>query len=1032
MTQTDWISPNIIHRNRLPAHVPLHGYPNVAAACAGRSPNEQSLDGAWSFALFRSPTQCPVDFHLPQFNDSAWGAMLVPGTWQMPGMTDLQGFDRPSYNNIRYPIPSEALAIPDLNPTGCYRTTFFTPENWAGRHITLQFDGVDSAFHVWLNGVELGFSTDSRLPAEFSLEGFLRPGANVLAVRVYRWSHGTWLEDQDMWRLAGIQRSVRLLAKPRIHISDFSVRTGLDRDFRDGDVQCEVRVGGVPRSRIREFHAELQLFDAHGRAVFATAPTSRSHASGVFAGRDVHPVLSAPVLAPLRWTAETPHLYRCVVTLYDAQGTVLDVEACDVGFRNVVVREGQLLVNGQAVKLTGVNRHEFDHRLGKSVTESQMVTDIALLKQANINAVRTSHYPNQSRWYELCDRHGLYVIDEANIETHGMDPWNRLCDDPEWTSALMARVTRMVERDKNHPSIILWSLGNESGYGAVHDAMQGWLHHADPTRPVHYESCGRGPATDVICPMYASIPQALKTANEDGKRPVIQCEFAHAMGNSLGNFQEHLDAIWSHPKYQGGFIWDWADQGILVKHHTGREFWAFGGDFGEPWHDGFFCNNGIVFPDRSLHPQYYEVAKLYQKIHTTWGDAARRELIVHNRNFFTDLSAVRGTWRQLVDGADVSAGDLALPAIAPQAQARILLPMALASGAPGAERHVVIEYRLVHATSWAPAGHVVAREQLALPMVPARAPSYVVAPELSASEEAGQLTLQSSGIAMRVDLKRGLLASLSVNGSERLARGPRPQFFRAPTDNDVGGGDSSYATLWRGKGLNRLDRTTHQTRWQRIDAGEIEVVVTGTSAASDVGYGFAWETSYRLRGDGSVAIDHQVTADERLELIPRIGQMLELPVAFRRITWFGRGPHENYADRLASALVGRYSADVDELFTPYIHVTENGGRAQVRWLAATDAAGNGLLISGDQPLQFSAHRCSTEDLQMAEHVPDVPRRERVFLSLDHCHMGVGGDIGWGRCVHEPYLIRPGTFRYRLNVRPLIAGDDAGSLHRSHA
>lgn len=1033
MTQSDWISPNIIQRNRMPAHVPLRAYPDLTTAQSGRSPYVQSLDGAWSFALFRSPADAPADFHLPQFNDATWGAMPVPGTWQMPGLCDLQGFDRPSYNNIRYPIPSEELAIPETNPTGCYRTTFYVPDCWIGRRISLQFDGVDSAFHVWLNGVELGFSTDSRLPAEFDLTGFLRPGANVLAVRVYRWSHGTWLEDQDMWRLAGIQRSVRLLAKPQVHIADFSVRALLNADFRNGSVRCEVKVGGLPRSRISDVHAELQLFDAQGRAVFATAPSAAGCQVHPYSGRDVHPLITAPVIAPLRWTAETPHLYRCVVSLYAADGTLLDVEACDVGFRTVEIRDGQLLVNGQAIKLTGVNRHEFDHRLGKSVTEEQMVTDICLLKQANINAVRTSHYPNQSRWYELCDRHGLYVIDEANIETHGMAPWNRLCDDPEWSSALLARVTRMVERDKNHPSIIMWSLGNESGYGAVHDAMHGWIHHADPTRPVHYESCGRGAATDVICPMYASIGTALKMANEDGRRPVIQCEFAHAMGNSLGNFQEHLDAIWGHPKYQGGFIWDWADQGILLRHHSGREFWAYGGDFGEPWHDGIFCNNGIVFPDRSLHPQYHEVAKLYQKIHTTWSDAAKRELAVRNRNFFTDLSAVRGTWRQLVDGVEIDAGELALPAIAPQAEARVVVPLVLASGAPGAERHLIVEYRLIHASSWAPAGQVVAREQLALPTVPATvAHLRASGPEAVIAEEAGMLTLNVGAVALRFDLTKGVLASLAIAGKERLARGPRPQFFRAPTDNDVGGGDHSYAALWYAKGLNRLDRLLSEVRWQRIAADEVEIIVAGASVASDVGYGFRHKTTYRLRSDGSVSIDQQVIADERLELIPRIGQVLELPGAYRRVSWFGRGPHENYADRLASTFVGRYAADVDELFTPYIHVTENGGRAQVRWLAAADAAGDGLLISGDQPLQFSAHRCSTSDLQMAEHVPDVPRRDRVFISVDHRHMGVGGDIGWGRSVHEPYVIRPGAFRYRLALRPLVAGDDAGTIYRSHS
>lgn len=1033
MLQPDWKTPTILQRNRLAAHVPLHAYPDLASALAGHGAHEMSLDGDWRFALFPGPAACPVDFHLPQFADHAWKTMPVPGTWQMPELADradLRGLDWPSYNNIPYPIPSVDLVIPEANPTGCYRTSFQVPEAWAERRITLQFEGVDSAFHVWLNGMLIGFSTDSRLPAEFDLTGFLRPGANVLAVRVYRWSHGTWLEDQDMWRLAGIQRSVRLLAKPQVHISDVLVRSTLDAQYHDGVFHCEVVIQGVPRSAIRDWRAEVQLFDEHGRAVFPAPLSAPGHPPGVYAGRDVFPVITAVVPQPRQWTAETPALYRCVVSLFDPCGTAVDHEAYDIGFRTVEIRNGQLLVNGQAIKITGVNRHEFDHRLGKSVTEEQMVTDICLLKQANINAVRTSHYPNVQRWYELCDKHGLYVIDEANIETHGMEPWNRLTDDTSWVPNLMERVTRMVERDKNHASIILWSLGNESGYGAVHDAMSGWLKHADPTRPVHYESCGQGRATDVICPMYVPIKRALELANTDGIRPVIQCEFAHAMGNSLGNFQEHMDAIWSHPRYQGGFIWDWADQGILVKNAAGRAYWAYGGDFGEPWHDGFFCNNGIVFPDRSLHPQYYEVAKLYQKIHTTWVAVEQRELLVENRNFFADLSTIRGQWKQLVDGVVVTHGELALPPIPPQRAVRVTVPVTLADGAPGAERHLVIEYSLVHATSWAPAGQVVAREQLSLPRVAKPQRTLGVSPALAASEENGRLVLHADGQSLSFDLRKGLLTSLKGAGSELLVRGPRPHFFRAPTDNDVGGAEGSYAAGWRRHGLNRLDRRIDGVRWCRVAEGDIQVVVRGTSAAADVGYGFVWETVYHVTGSGVVTLDTTVTADERIEVIPRIGVALEVPGNYDQISWFGRGPHENYCDRLASAFIGRYSATADELFTPYIHVTENGGRCGVRWLAATDASGAGLLIAGDQPVQFSALRCSTEDLVMAEHVPDVPRRERVHLCIDHRHLGVGGDIGWGRSIHDPYLIKPGTFRYRLTLCPLAAGADAGVLFRN--
>jgi len=632
---TDWNDPTILHRNRLPMHVPLAGYPSAEAARTGTGGRVPTLTGPWQFRLYPNPAAVPAAALAEGFDEAGFLPITVPASWQMPGVAELHGLDRPHYTNIIYPFPVDDLVLPEANPTGCYRTQFDRPADFAGQRVTLTLGSADSAADLWLNGRRIGFTTDSRLPAEFDVTDFLRERGNLLVVVVYRWSHGTFLEDQDMWRLAGLCRPVTLSAKPKgARLADLQVEAGWDGAA--GSLTVRVPVEGVACAAVAGYGIAVQVFDGE-RALFAEPLTARGIPPIVNGnmGRLVHPQLTTRVAGVRPWSAETPQRYRLVVTLLGPDGAELDHEACWIGFRTVVIRQGQLLVNGVAVKITGVNRHEFDHRLGKTYDEAQMLTDIRLMKQANINAVRTSHYPNCERWYDLCDEYGLYVIDEANIETHGFAPWDRLARDSAWAPAFLARVQRMVERDRNHPSIILWSLGNESGYGPNHDACAAWVRASDTTRPVHYESCVAGPATDVICPMYAPIERAVALANAGAdradilvgtspyphdrplplpahERPVIQCEFAHAMGNSLGNFKEHLEAVWANPRYQGGFIWDWADQGVLVER-DGRPYWAYGGDFGETPHDGFFCNNGIVFPDRTLHPQYHEVARCYQK-----------------------------------------------------------------------------------------------------------------------------------------------------------------------------------------------------------------------------------------------------------------------------------------------------------------------------------------------------------------------------------------------------------------------------------
>jgi beta-galactosidase len=656
----DWENPQVVGINKVPGHAPLIPYPNEITALAGhreKSPYFQLLSGPWEFHLATTPTSVPEDFYQPDFEAGTWAEIEVPGNWTM------QGYDKPIYTNTKMPIPPDPPRVPqDDNPTGLYRRTFTIPDNWPGRQIFICFDGVESAFYLWVNGQQVGYSQGSRLPAEFDLTPYIQPGQNTMAVMVIRWSDGSYLEDQDHWWMAGIYRDVYLYATPQVHIFDLFARAELDTDYRDAvlKVQAKINFYNQPpladhRDEIRHFeavspgyHVEMQLFDADNKAVLAEPP-ARPVQVHDWAMTNVN--FMQNVTTPQKWSTETPNLYKLVLSLKDTGGDTIKAVSCKIGFRKVEIKHRELLINGQPVLMKGVNRHDHDDRLGKTITEASMMADIKLMKQFNINAVRTSHYPNDTRWYELCDEYGLYVIDEANIESHAL--YNKLCHDPEWTHAFVERGKRMVERDKNHPCIIMWSLGNESGYGPNHDALAGWIRGYDPTRPLHYEGAisqysallnapdeaeqvGRPSdpnweemarrrgwqmghlATDVVCPMYPTVDHIMAYAQDPtNTRPLIICEYAHSMGNSTGNLHEYWQAIETHHGLQGGFIWDWVDQGILIVDENGQEYWAYGGDFGDEINDLNFCINGLIWPDRTPHPAMFEYKKILQPVSIT-------------------------------------------------------------------------------------------------------------------------------------------------------------------------------------------------------------------------------------------------------------------------------------------------------------------------------------------------------------------------------------------------------------------------------
>ncbi|MGQ9491380.1 MAG: glycoside hydrolase family 2 TIM barrel-domain containing protein [Anaerolineae bacterium] len=1051
----DWQRPELTGRNRERGHTLTIPYPDEASALAGgweRSPFFQSLNGIWRFHLAANPDATPAGFQEADFDDTGWDTVSVPGNWQC------QGYDRPIYCNVQYPFPAaDYPRVPAAeNPTGCYRRTFQVLPGWSGRHVFLVLEGVDSACHVWINGQEVGYSTDSRLPAEFEISDYLRPGDNTLAVRVYRWSAGSWLEDQDFWRLSGIYRDVYLYAVPAVHLWDLAVETQFDAEYRDATLGVQATVRNFTAARAEGYHLTLKLIDAAGQAVpISPDPGWRKVAfdgqgeplvdDHMYEEITVRPrgettlAIAARVPSPQPWSAEQPNLYTLLVTLLSPDGQPVEVQRCRVGFRQVEVHDGRLWINGRPVLLKGVNRHEFDPDTGHTVSTESMIHDIRLMKQANINAVRNSHYPNDPRWYDLCDEYGLYVIDEANIESHGV--WDMPAHDPQWAAAFLERGMRMVQRNRNHPCIIMWSLGNESGWGANHGALAGWIHDADPSRPLHYESVSRYSAeiirrapVDVLSLMYPTIEALVAWATDPAdERPVVMCEYAHAMGNSCGNLSEYWDAIRAHRRLIGGFVWDWVDQGLRRVEPDGRQWWAYGGDFGDQPNDGNFCINGLVAPDRTPHPQLWEYKKVLQPVLIEPVDLAAGVLRALNDWRFTGLEGLAITWQLHENGRLLQEGMLPPLQVPPASSAIFTVPFQLpAARRPGAEYWLTVRFTLAQGTSWAPAGHQVAWEQFLLPVTVPAAPRRRVTemPALTLREDAGQTTIEGATFRLAFDNRKGQLISWETGGRPLLVAGPKLQIWRAPTDNDATTwGDQLAAIHWRAAGLDRL---AHNLRgFTARQAGPALAVVEADYWVAAPGHeaGFDCHHRYTIYGSGEIVLSTEVTPVGPLPHLPRIGVRLAVPGALAVATWYGRGPHESYADRKRGAAVGVYRLPVETLYHPYVMPQENGNRTDVRWAALTDANGFGLLATGDTVFEFSAGHFTAEDLTAARHTHEVPHRATITWNLDHRQTGLGGN-SCGPGTLPQYRLPPTPTRFTFRLCPLT-GDTSAEEVAAH-
>ncbi|EAU4640893.1 beta-galactosidase [Salmonella enterica] len=1011
LARRDWENPAVTQLNRLATHPPFCSWRKADDAQRNQYAAQiRSLNGVWKFAWFSSPQAVPENWRLEDLTEA--GTINVPSNWQM------YGYDSPIYSNITYPFPVNPPCVPAENPTGCYSLTFCMDDDWLTEGQTrIIFDGVNSAFHLWCNGRWVGYGQDSRLPSEFDLSEYLQVGENRLAVLVLRWSDGSYLEDQDMWRMSGIFRDVSLLHKPTTQITDFHLHTHLNDDFTQAVLEAEVRLAGGVND---DLQLVLHLWQGETLAGEAHA-TPGSEIIDEHGGYDDRATLRLNINRPALWSAETPNLYRAVIQLRTADGELIEAEACDVGFRQVRIDKGLLLLNGKPLLIRGTNRHEHHPERGQVMDYDTMVQDILLMKQNNFNAVRCSHYPNHPQWYALCDRYGLYVVDEANIETHGMTPMNRLSDDPDWLPAMSQRVTRMVQRDRNHPSIIIWSLGNESGYGANHDALYRWLKAEDPSRPVQYEGGGADTAaTDIICPMYARVDQdqpfpavpkwsIKKWLSLPGEqRPLILCEYAHAMGNSFGGFAKYWQAFRQYPRLQGGFVWDWVDQSLIKYDADGKPWSAYGGDFGDTPNDRQFCMNGLVFADRTPHPALYEAKHVQQFFQFRLLPGEERRIEVQSEYLFRHSDNEILRWMLAQEGNQLASGEVVLD-IAPQGRQIILLP-AFPQPETAGQLWLTVRVEQPLATSWSEAGHISAWQQWPLEekLCVSKPTRASVAPALTVRD--GEFCVTQGNLRWQFCRQQGWLTQFWRDDEAQLLTPLIDQFTRAPLDNDIG---VSEAT--------RIDPNAWVERWKAAghycaepalllcDADELADAVLITTAHAWQYQGatlFISRKTYRIDDHGEMQIDIGVEVASGMPYPARIGLSCQLAQVNERVEWLGLGPHENYPDRLSSACFDRWNLPLDAMYTPYVFPTENGLRCGTRQLRY-----GAHQWSGD--FQFNISRYSQRQLMETSHRHLLQAESGVWLNIDGYHMGVGGDDSWSPSVSPEFQLSARHYHYQI-------------------
>ncbi|SEB48905.1 glycoside hydrolase family 2 TIM barrel-domain containing protein [Paenibacillus sp. GP183] len=1012
----DWKNLNILHRGRELPRATIIPYTDTVSALSGErgaSSCFKLINGLWKFNYAESTEEAPEQFYEESYDDSSWDSIKVPSNWQMCG------YGKPHYTNVAYPYPVDPPHIPDLNPTGSYRRSFYVPEGWDEKEIFIVFEGVDSAFQLWINGHFVGFSQGSHLPAEFDISAYIKVGENLIAVRVYQWSYASYLEDQDMWRLSGIFRDVYLLAVPKLHIRDVYTTTSLGDAYCNAFLDIKVKIKNDSENESKGHQLSFQLIDTAGKTL------SEANYDGkiiVLPGEEAAFQMRLSVENPRKWSAEEPFLYTLLLMLSNDQKTITEVVCLHIGFRSVEIKDRMLLVNGVPIKIKGVNRHDTHPDLGHTVPYETMLKDITLMKQHNINAVRTAHYPNDPRWLDLCDRYGLYVIDEADLECHGFQltgDLNRLSSDPAWKEAYIDRGIRTVERDKNHPSIIMWSLGNESGYGENFAAMAEWMRKCDPTRPIHYEGHAGGvygsgnDSSDVVSVMYQTVEFITEYAKGNDQRPLFLCEYAHAMGLGPGNLKEYWDAIYEYPALIGGCVWEWVDHGIRQQTENGTEYFAYGGDFNDFPNDGNFCIDGLNFPDRIPHTGLIEYKKVLEPIKVVPIDLNTGKVKIVNLYSFASLSLFVCVWSMERDDETLEQGILGELDIPAGSEAIIKIPYQLPKLLSAGEYRLNVRFVLRKSTLWAPQGFELAWAQMDLPVTSQKdsAMELSALPKLNINEIGRYMVIEGEEFTVTFDKIKGQIIDWTYQSVSLLKSGPEFNGWRAPTDNDM-----FQKVNWCNAGLDRLIKRVESVVINLLNPQTVRIDVAAVYSPRSQPPCFHNIFTYTIYSSGDIEIRAQFNPREDLPHLPRLGLEMSLPGEFDRMEWYGRGPHESYPDMKESARIGVYSGKVQDQYVPYINPQENGNKGDVRWAAISNSGGMGLLITGVPLFNVSAHHFTPQDFTNAKHTYDLKRRDETILHLDYALGGLGSN-SCGCDTMLKYQLLPVRAEFTVRMRP---------------
>ena len=1029
----NWQNPEVFAINRLPAHtllIPFSEKPNFNSYIFN-SEFVQLLNGEWKFKLIDNPQNAPEAFPATDFADNDWETIHVPSNWQT------KGYGTPIYTNQIHPFPANPPFVPNQgNETGLYRHTFRIPENWNGSRVIIHFAGVQSAMDLWINGHYVGYTQGSMTPAEFDITPFISFGQNLLAAKVINWSDGSYLEDQDFWRLAGIFRDVFIYAKPQNALWDIEINTKFNTNYSE----AELSVCGTLTNTTSELpNINLTLFDSKGNSVF------EKQIQPSVSSRVTNFAVTEKVISPKLWSAETPNLYHLIVNIGDKYYQQL------IGFREVKIANGKLLINGQPIKIKGVNRHEFDPYNGRTVSYELMEQDVKLMKQNNFNAVRTAHYPHHPYFYELCDRYGLYVMDEANVESHYLWQYRNQSPVlyPEWEKAIVDRGVSMVMRDRNHPSVIIWSLGNESGDGPNMRAMADTIRKLDPAmRPIHYESKAlKRPLSfdgvgafeklrrmisalqwskalteyDFNAGMYPTLDRLNEMAKLDKKdRPILICEYSHAMGNSNGHFKEYWDLFENHPRMVGGYIWDWTDQGLIKYTPSGKQFYAYGGDFGDKPNDKDFCLNGVTFPDRSPKPAMAEIKKVQQYVKFIGLDPERKTIDIKNAYSFLNLNSYILVWGITEDGVTIQTGELSMPDVKPNEQASIAIPFTLPHIKPGKRYHLNLSVQLRNDELWAKKGFEVATYQYEMPWFVQRTSEPVADKgNLTVSENPESWTVVGENFSIVFDKKTGTILTWTSNDEIVAENGPKVNLWRAPTSNDIGTDFnpdprfSFHAKLWQKYGLNDLKIEKVKVTFNQSESGlTVQTRQTLIGRKSK----FNAVITHLVKPNGVVDINLTLTGSKNYNL-PRVGFMLELPKGLSEVEWLGRGPHENYRDRSYAAHWGLYRKPVESMITPYIKPQENGNRFDVDRVSILNPNGtSGIEVNGES-FCFSIHPYSLETLTNATHTPDLVESPVNYLYIDLTQNALGSESFFYNYLQK-YVLKGKKFEFQVSIKPI--------------